>query len=220
MRNKTAYIVIAILFVLFHVVVFTIPMEKTACFWVAYGFSVLSFFIVTFSWKISAVKKSLQSLFLGIPVFYVSVVYCVLQLLTFVVFMIVNRAPVWAAVLVCSLILGISCICMITTKAGAETIADTEVKVAAKRKFIKDLQIEVELLAEKESDKETKEKLFLLAKKIRLSDPMSDESLSTLEEEIFAIVENFCNSTDKNETISEVERLLLRRNKQVMDLKG
>lgn len=109
---------------------------------------------------------------------------------------------------------------MITTNAGTEMITATENKVAVKRQFIKDLQIEVEMLAEGEADGEIKQKLTELANKIRLSDPMSDSSLSELEEELLAKVAAIENSNDRTAAIKEAETLLLKRNKKVKALKS
>ena len=99
-------------------------------------------------------------------------------------------------------------------------ITATENKVAVKRQFIKNLQIEVEMLAEGEADGEIKQKLTELAKKIRLSDPMSDPSLSELEDELSAKVAAIENSNDRSAAIKNAETLLLKRNKKVKAMKG
>ena len=58
------------------------------------------------------------------------------------------------------------------------------------------------------------------AKKIRLSDPMSDPSLSELEDELLSKVNTIESSSDKASAIKEAETLLLKRNKKVKALKG
>ena len=62
--------------------------------------------------------------------------------------------------------------------------------------------------------------LSVLAKKIRLSDPMSDSSLAELEEELLAKVAAIENSNDRVAAIKEAENLLLKRNKKVKAMKG
>lgn len=221
MKNKTPYIVIAILFVLFNVIAFAIPTEKSSTFWIGYVFTVIAFLVMGFVWYLTIGKKQdLKSKLLGSSVTYISVVYLALQFVTFLVFMFVSSAPNWCAVLVCVLILGISSVCMITANVGTEMITVTENKVAVKRQFVKDLQIEVEMLAESEADSEIKQKLTELAKKIRLSDPMSDPSLSEFEDELSAKVAAIENSSDRAAAIKEAETLLLKRNKKVKALKG
>lgn len=221
MKNKTPYIVIAILFALFNVIALVIPTDKTSVFWIGYVFTVIAFAVVGFVWYLTIGKKQdLKSKLLGSSVAYISAVYLAVQFVAFLVFMFVPSAPSWCAVLVCVLILGISAICMITTNAGTEMITATENKVAVKRQFIKDLQIKVEMLAEGEADGEIKQKLTELAKKIRLSDPMSDASLSELEDELSAKVSAIENSSDKMSAIHEAEMLLLKRNNKGKALKG
>ena len=212
---------IAILFVLFNVIAFVIPTDKTSAFWIGYVFTVIAFAVVGFVWYATIGKKQdLKSKLLGSSVTYISAVYLAVQFVAFLIFMFVPSAPNWCAILVCVMILGISAVCMITTNAGAEMITATENKVAVKRQFIKDLQIEVEMLAETETDSEIKQKLTELAKKIRLSDPMSDPSLSELEDELMAKVSAIESSSDKMSAIHEAENLLLKRNKKVKAMKG
>ena len=221
MKNKTPYIVIAILFALINVTAFMIPTEKTSAFWIGYVFTMIAFAVVGFVWYLTIGKKQdLKSKLLGSSVAYISAVYLAVQFVAFLVFKFVSSAPSWCAVLVCVAILGISAICMITTNAGTEMITVTENKVAVKRQFIKDLQIEVEMLAESEADGEIKQKLTELAKKIRLSDPMSDPSLSELEDELALKVTAIGTSSEKIAAINEAEALLLKRNKKTKALKG
>ncbi|MBR1429945.1 MULTISPECIES: hypothetical protein [Ruminococcus] len=220
MKNKTPYIVIAILFVIYNVIAFVIPTTKTSAFWICYAFTVISFAVQAYVWYATIGKKQdLKSKLLGSSVTYISAVYLAIQFVAFLIFMFVSSAPNWCAILVCVMILGISAVCMITTNAGTEMITATENKVAVKRQFIKDLQIEVEMLAETETDSEIKLKLTELAKKIRLSDPMSDPSLADLENEMSIKVASIDHSTDKSAAIAEVERLLLKRNKKVIAFK-
>lgn len=221
MKNKTPYIVIAIAFILFNVIAFAIPTEKISVFWIGYVFTVIAFAVNTFVWYQAIGKKQeLKSKLLGSSVAYIGIVYLAVQFIAFLIFMFVSAAPSWCAILVCALILGISAVCMITTNAGTEMITATENKVAAKRQFIKDLQIEVEMLAESETDSDIKQKLTELAKKIRLSDPMSDGSLVELENELSAKIAAIESNSNKADTIKEAEALLLKRNKKVKALKG
>lgn len=221
MKNKTPYIVIAVLFLIFNVIAFVIPTTKTSAFWIGYVFTVIAFAVQAYVWYATIGKKQdLKSKLLGSSVTYISAVYLAIQFVVFLIFMFVSSAPNWCAILVCVMILGISAVCMITTNAGTELITANENKVAVKRKFIKDLQIEVEMLAETETDSEIKQKLNELAKKVRLSDPMSDASLSELEGNLTAKVSAIESSSDKVKTISEAESLLMKRNKKVKALKS
>lgn len=169
MKNKTPYIVIGIAFILFNLIAFIIPTEKTATFWVAYVFSVIAFAVQTFVWWLfSGSKKNMKSKFLGLPVLYISTIYLIVQLIVFGLFMILSFIPKQYSILICSLILGIFAVCMLTVNTGASNIRATDNKIAVKRQLIKDLQIDVEMLAEIESDPEIRQKLTQLAKKYGL----------------------------------------------------
>lgn len=214
-NRKLSTLVLALVFVLFNVVAFAIPTLKTASFWVAYGFTVVAFALQLLVWKQAFDKaETLKSKFLGIPVVHVGMVYLAVQLLTFVVFMAVPTLPAWSAIVVCALILVVSAVCLIAIEPARDEISRVEEKVKAKVFYIKSLQVDVELLEEKETDAETKTALQNLAEKIRFSDPMSHEALAELEQEISDKVSELKTATEKHSLIAEIELLLLERNKK------
>lgn len=57
MKNKTPYIVIAILFVIYNVIAFVIPTTKTSAFWICYAFTVISFAVQAYVWYATIGKK-------------------------------------------------------------------------------------------------------------------------------------------------------------------
>lgn len=219
-NNLMSYLSLGIVFVLFNVIAFVIPTEKTTTFWTAYAFSVVAFAVQIPLWKIAFGKKdTLKSKFLGIPVVHVGITYLIIQLIAFAVFMIFPTLPVWLAVVVCVIILAISALCAIAGQAGASEINRVEEKIKVKRAFIQFLQTDIEMLAESESDAETKAALSKLAEKVRFSDPMSHEMLGELESRISAKVEEMKTIADKKALIGEVEILLTERNKKCKILK-
>ena len=219
-NNLMSYIALGIVFALFNVIAFVIPTEKTATFWTAYAFSVVAFAVQIPLWKIALGKKdTLKSKFLGIPVIHVGITYLIIQLIAFAVFMIFPTLPVWVAVVVCAVILAISALCVIAGQAGANEINRVEEKIKVKRAFIQFLQTDIEMLAETETDAETKAALKKLAEKVRFSDPMSHKMLGELESRISAKVEEMKTATDKKGLIAEVTTLLTERNKKCKILK-
>ncbi len=73
---------------------------------------------------------------------------------------------------------------MIASDVGRSEIERASAKVQEKTFYIKQLQTEVELLADAETDIATKSALTQLAEKIRYSDPMSDEQIVDIENRI------------------------------------
>ena len=161
----------------------------------------------------------MKSRFLGIPILFVGVVYLALQLVAFAVFMAEPTLPVWAAVVVSSIILGISAICMIAGETGKDEIGRVEEKVNRKVFYIRELQADVELLAEQEQDAEIKQLLMRLAEKIRYSDPMSSEALADLEGKIKEKVSELKTADNKPEIIAQIVLLLSERNKKNKTIK-
>ncbi len=221
MKNKNLiYAILCILFILLNVVVFAIPTDKTGTFWVAYVFTVVAFALQVPVWEKSLKQKdTLKRKFLGISTVHVGIVSLILQVIALAVFIAVPTLPSWAAVVVCAIIFGLSTICLVSSGIGVREISRVEEKVLEKTFFIKELQANVELIAEAETDNETKTMLKQLAEKIRYSDPVSSEKLADLESRISAKAEGLKTADNIIESISELNMLLDERNKKCKILK-
>lgn len=214
------YAVLGIAFVLFNVIAFAVPTVKASAFWVAYIYTVIAFALQIVIWKFLFKKNEvLKSKFLGIPLISVGIAYLAIQIIAFVIFMVFPSSPSWIAVVVCALILGISAICLIGTETGREEINRVEEEIAKKVFYIKSLQVDVEMLAEKETDAEIKAALKKLAEKIRFSEPMSNNELADIETEINSKVAELKITDKKIESIKEIDMLLTERNKKTKLLK-
>lgn len=219
-NNSLGYIILGILFVLLTVIAFAVPTVKTGTFWITYVFTVVAFSLQIPIWKKAlGQKETLKSKFLGIPTVHVSIVYLILQIIAFAVFMAVPTFPSWAAIVGCSIILGLSAVCMISAEIGVGEISRVEENVKAKTFFIKSLQTDVELLADGETNGETKALLKELAEKIRYSDPMSHAELTEIETAISSKVAELKTASDKKTIITEILSLVTERNKKAKILK-
>lgn len=220
-KNSTkGYAILGILFALVSVIAFVVPAERSTAFWIAYAFTAVAFVAQIGIWKTALGKEeTLKSKFLGFPVIHIGVVYLIVQIVAFAVFMCVPTAPTWIVVIVCVLIAGISAICMIAADTGRSEIQRVEAKVQKKVFYIRALQVDVELLADKETDAETKVALTQLAEKIRFSDPMSYEQLADLENKISTKVAELKTASNKLEIITEIYSLLDERNRKCKILK-
>ena len=219
-KKGMAYAVLGIAFALFNVVAFAIPTEKTATFWIAYAFSVIAFALQILVWMFAFKgADTIKSKFLGIPLLSVGFRYLVIQIVAFAVFIIFPALPTWIPVVICSVILGTSAICLIGTETGREEINRTEEKIEQKVFFIKALQVDVELIAETETDPKVKEELISLAEKIRFSDPVSDDALQEIDAEISNKIKELKYSENKKPIIAVASALLSERNKKAKILK-
>lgn len=220
-KNSTkGYVILGILFALVSIIAFAVPTSKTATFWIAYVFTAAAFAAQIGIWKTALGKEeTLKSKFLGFPVVHIGIVYAVIQVIAFAVFMFAPMLPAWSAIVVCSVIAGVSAVCMISADAGRNEIERVEAKVQKKVFYIRELQADVELLANNESDVAAKTALTQLAEKIRFSDPMSNEQLVDLESRISTKVVELKTVPNKAEIITELNSLLDERNKKCKILK-
>lgn len=220
-KNKSMpYAILAAVLILFNIIAFAVPTDKTETFWTAYCFTTLAFVLQLLIWKFAFKStNTLNSKFLGIPLIHIGIIYLIIQLIAFAVFMLFPTIPLWICVIVCALIIGISGICLISVKAGTNEINHVEAKIQKKVFYIKSLQVDVEMLAEKETDKSTKEALLRLAEKIKYSDPMTNEALSDIESAISEKIKEISNADNKINLIKEIELLVAKRNKKAKILK-
>ena len=213
-NTKLAYAVLGIVFILFNVIAFAVPTDKTTAFWIAYAFTVVAFALQVGIWNAAfKVTETLKSKFLGVPIIYVGVIYLVVQLIAFPII------PSWVTVIVCASILGISAICLFSADVARDEINRVEEKVNQKVFYIRELQADVEVLAEQEQNPEIKTSLTRLAEKIRYSDPMSNVALADLEARIQEKVAALRTTDHKLEIIVELDSLLTQRNKKAKILK-
>lgn len=219
-KNSTkGYVILGILFALISIIAFAVPTVKTATFWIAYVFTAAAFAAQIIIWRTALGKETLKSKFLGFPVVHIGIVYTVIQVIAFAVFMFVPTLPAWSVIVVCSVIAGISAVCMISADAGRNEIERVEAKVQKKVFYIRELQADIELLADNETNADVKKALTQLAEKIRFSDPMSNEQLADLEDKISTKIEELKTTSSQLEIITELNSLLDERNKKYKILK-
>lgn len=219
-KNSTkGYVILGILFALVSIIAFAVPSIKTETFWIAYVFTAVAFASQIFIWNKALGKEDLKSKFLGLPVVHIGIGYAIVQTVAFAMFLFVPTLPAWSAIVVCSVIVGVSAVCMISSDAGRNEIERVEAKVQKKVFYIRELQVDVELIAAAETDADTKAALTQLAEKIRFSDPMSNEQLADLENKISVKVMELKTATNKVEIITEIISLLNERNKKCRILK-
>ena len=213
------YALIGIIFILITVVSLAIPTSKSAAFWIAYIFTIVALAAQIVLWKRTFGHKELKSKFLGFPIIHIGIVYLVVQIAVLFIFVFAEKLPTWSALVICTAIAAIAAIFMIAADVGRTEIERVEQKIKGKVFYIKNLQVDMEILASAEKDTKTKEQLEQLAEKIRFSDPMSNEQLASLEEKISIVVENLKFSDDKLEIINQLNKLIDERNKKVETLK-
>lgn len=219
-NSSKGYLILGILFILVGVIAFAVPTAKTAAFWISYAFTVIAFAAQIIIWKAALGRgESLKSKFLGFPVVHIGIVYLVVQIIALIVFLFIPTLPIWSAVVACTMIAGVSAVCMIASDVGQSEIERVSAKVQEKVFYIQELQTNVELMAAAERDADTKTAFAQLSEKIRFSDSMSHKKLADLENEISAKIAGLKTATNKMEAVAELTLLLDERNRKCKILK-
>ena len=220
-KNSTkGYAILGILLVLVSVVAFAVPVPKTAAFWIVYGFTVIAFAAQIMIWKTAFGRgEALKSKFLGFPMIHIGIVYLVAQILVLAIFLCFPALPPWSSVVACTVIAGIAAVCVIASDVSRGEIERVSEKVQKKVFYIKQLQVDIEILADAENDAATKIELQQLAEKVQYSDPMSSGQLADLEKRIAARIAELQSDTDKTAIINELNLLLDERNRKCKIIK-
>ena len=220
MKKRSGYLTLAIVLIVFAVIAFAVPFEKTHVFWVSFVFGLLAICFQIPLWNRALSRETLKSKFLGFPVLYIGIAYLIVQLIVSIIMMAVPGIPLWIVIILNVVILAIACSLVISGDVARTAIEETEEKVKAKTSFIKGLKADLAILLSKETDIEVREALKNLSDEIRYSDPMSSSALEDIETEISEKLKSVVTAGDsKVIVISEISGLIKQRNIKCKALK-
>jgi hypothetical protein len=218
-----AIAVVIIVLALFNIIAFIVPFIRGVTFWAGYGFGIIAIAFAAFAVLHAFNRPGLKSKFYGFPIAYIAWVYLALQMIFSICSMALPLIPFWVTIVLSAVLIAFAVIGLITTNMAIPAIEAIDAKVATKTSYIKALQVDIELYADKVSDPVLKERLRALAESIRYSDPMSNSSLETLETQMQARVTQLGHELDNVETaiadVNKLEQSLMERNKKCRLLK-
>ena len=182
---------IGIVFVLYTLAAFLIPFVHTAVFWVSVAFTFVAFGVVAAAIYTAFVKNpDAKSRFYGFPIARIGVIYGAVQLAVGILFMALAAIlPVWAVVLVCSILMGSAVIGLISAEAVVEEIHVQDVKLKKDVSLMRGLQSKVHMMAAQCDHPDAADAVKALAEELRYSDPVSSEAIAEIEAELCAAVD-------------------------------
>lgn len=191
MKSKIrAGIALGIVFAIFTILYFAIPYphKNESTYILAYVFLVVAFlaqiYVVFLAFSNSS---SIKSKLYGWPIFNVGITYLILQTISTAVVSIVNAYyyfPIWIVITISILLMGFTAIGLISTKVAKEIVEQQDDNTAAKTSFIDQLRANSKIFLESVSHEPLKKKATDLLELIKFSDPISNESVLAIEEEI------------------------------------
>ena len=188
-KVKKIALIEAIAFATYNIVTFVLCgfAGHGATFWISYGFMLLAFAVVTGEGcKLKSRVVQPKDWFLGYPVLRHSAIYIAAELCLSVLFIALDSVGFawWIAFVAQLIVLSVHAVFVISCFIVQETIEEVQTKVKDATFFIKLLQADVEMVAEKSDDPTVKESFKKLAEQVRYSDPMSNQNLFELEKQI------------------------------------
>lgn len=231
-KSKTILfgLIYAIIFIAYNAVLFAVAgfTLHGPSFWISYVFMLAAFLIIPIT-AILFKDKGMQprDWMFGFPILKHATIYIIVEFIVSVIFMLLDLIDcIWfipfsfqLIILAFYLVMAISCYI------AKETMKDVRVKVKESTTFIKLLQADVEMVAERANDEETKKLFKELGEKVRFSDPMSNPALFELEKQISFYVSQANTAVTVNDKDAAMRyynlanQSLLERNKKCKALK-
>ena len=225
-KNSKRYIVVILaLIVLYNIIVFSIPFPKKdiATFIICYIASMISLLVQPVVYYMVINNTSLKSKLYGWPLLKVGYVYVIVQLLVTLLFYLVGafiKIPTWISLIVCLIIAVFAFIGILLTNIYKEEIEKIEINDSINKDFIMNLRSDSELLAKKTTIESIHSDLVSFTELVKYSDPVSNESLKSIEEKITNIyneMKHFVeinNIDEAKEKLKEVSILMEERNER------
>lgn len=211
-----------VLFTIFSIVFFLMPLNHTIEFWLGYFFAVYATGAMFVSLFTFFNKDTKEGKALSLPTVVSTWIYFILQM-SISAWEMTTFNKGYLVAIVINLILGlVFLIIMLSTSAAAKKIDINEQHV--KEKILFNKQLMNQLAGIVSSNEELMAKINTLVEDLKYSDPMSHSQLKMLENEIADKVdklEEIINDSEKaNELCDEIKKLIKNRNRQCITLKG
>lgn len=221
----------AIVLVVFNVITFVAANEIVglasvdSSFWVAYAFITIAFIGNLICSLLFFKEENKDKVFLNIPIIQLVFSGLLVSLFVGVIAMAVPQIPYWVGVIVDVLVLGFYAIAVVKASAAADIVNDVEQKVKVQTFFIKSLTVDADSLMARAKSDEMKAETKKVYEAIRYSDPMSNNVLANIENQIQNEFNTFADAVKNNDidlaksSANEFVILINDRNKQCKLLK-
>ncbi|MBO5050482.1 MAG: hypothetical protein J6C41_08680 [Oscillospiraceae bacterium] len=220
----------AVLLALFNVIAFVSPgciwVEKyDAVFWIGYAFITVTFLgQLACAWYALKEERATK-LFYKVSLITTSYTGLIVTFVIGGLCMLISPLPYWIGILVCSIVLATNVLAVIKTAAAIEDVQTIDEKVKVQTGFIKMLAVDAEGLISRAKSETIKAECKKVYESVRYSDPMSQDSLSRIEEQLSEQFAKLSKAIDDDRTdlvlaiTADFLALLSERNKKCKLLK-
>lgn len=221
----------AIALVVFNVITFVVTNETVgfafvgSSFWVGYAFITIAFIGNLICSFLFFKEENKGKAFLNIPIIHLAYSALIVSLIVGAVAMAVPQIPYWIGIIIDVLVLAFYAIAIVKASAAADIVNDVEQKVKTQTFFIKSLIVDAESLIAGANNDKIKVEAKKVYETIRYSDPMSNDALASIENQIQNEFNAFADAVKNNDiylaksSANELVVLIHDRNKKCKLLK-
>lgn len=207
-----------IIFAVFNLLVFLIFKNKNGVFWMSYAFMCIAFLVQIGSMFLALRTLETETVFMGIPLASLSFYYFFAAIFAGAVFMIFQVAPFKLALIIQILILAAYAVVAILSLMARDAVQDVNDTVRENVAAIKTLNVDVDVLIPQVSDPALKKALKKVSETVKYSDPMSNDAVADIEQQIMQTVNALRIQIENNnneeavQACKDIEVLFLQRN--------
>ena len=231
-KNFKSYAVIwLILFAVFNAVVFIVRsavleyLSFDASFWIAWSIIIVAFsgnlVCAYFAFKAENTKK----MFYKLPLITLSCSALIAMLVVGCVLMLIPKCPAWIASVICILVFAFNVITVVKAKWAGDTVSSIDEKIKAQTALIKSITVDAQILIGHAKNDTAKAECKNVYEALRYSDPITNQDLSSIENNISVKMSEFTLAVDEDDTekvtaiAKEIVTLVKERNNKCQKLK-
>lgn len=190
-NSKRALAALAAVIIAFSVIAFILPLPKNNVFWVSYLFGVISVVVQAYVLKIAFHGAiCVKNKFYGFPIAKIGIIYMITQLLfSIIAIVLAQYIPIWVVVIVFVLMFCVAFIGVIGADAARDEIERQDKKHDSNIQCIQELRSKVYSLIAQMENVEAKKVLSELSEAFKYSDPVSNDCLADIENELHIMVD-------------------------------
>lgn len=214
-------IVLAVVIIVYNVVVFVAPINRSAVFFLSWVFSLIAILAQVYVIHTAFYRgKGIKSKFYGWPIAKIGAVYLIIQIVFGLMFMAVgDRVRLWIPLVLYVLLLGVSAIGFIAADTMRDEVNRQDEKHEGEVIYMRTLYSRVISMSKTIQDSQVRTALEKFSEDLRFSDPVSSETLKDIESDLTACIDALQQAISESDyqnaltLIQKVETILEERNR-------
>lgn len=215
------WIIWVVVLVVYNVVVFAVPFEKTAVFFLSWFFTLAAIGAQAYVIRTAFYRgEGAKSKFYGFPIARIGVVYLITQMALGWWFMVRGSwVELWIPLVLYVLLLGVSAVGFIAADAVRDEVERQDIKLKKDVMCMRTLQSRAASMVQLVQDARVRRALEKFSEDLRFSDPVSSEALADIEADLTACVDELDQAVSEGDhenilaLMQKAETVLMERNR-------